>query len=63
MELASNNLLRVGLVFLVAFLIVIIIFLIIHYYDRVIKWCQRKKKVHTEISIELEKPPQIIVIN
>lgn len=43
---------------LVAFSIVIFIFLIIHYNDRVIRWC--KRKIH---PVPKKHPNDILVIN
>ena len=61
MEFATDNILRVFLVLLVAFLIVVIVGLIIYYYDRMRKWCKQKITVHSEVSIETDKTPQVNV--
>ena len=50
MQLASENFMRVLEVMLVSLGIVVLIFLIIHYQEKIVKFFCRKKKIHPQIT-------------
>ena len=51
MEFSSDNYLRVAIALLISFAIVVSVVLLIHYWDKIIKYCCKNNKIHSEVSI------------